>query len=167
MSAIEKLNAMDADEASDGFFKCCGSARWAREMTASRPFANWPSLLAKAREIWLGLAETDWLQAFGQHPKIGDAQSLAKKFPSTRTWSENEQAGVQSARIEVLEALARANQDYERRFGFIFIVCATGKSAPEMLAILQNRLQNSRERELENAALEQAKITELRLEKWL
>lgn len=167
MVDIEKLNAMDARGALEGFLMCCGSNRWAREMEAARPFPDGNALLRKAWDCWFALEEADWLEAFGRHPKIGDVQSLAKKFAATRTWSENEQTGLQSAQQEVLQALARENSDYEQRNGFIFIVCATGKTAAEMLGLLRQRLGNSRVRELENAAAEQAKITELRLEKWL
>jgi 2-oxo-4-hydroxy-4-carboxy-5-ureidoimidazoline decarboxylase len=136
-------------------------------MWARRPFGNRQALCAAAREVWGALTEKDWLEAFSHHPKIGDTEALQKKFAGTRQWAAGEQAGSARAAPETLEALARGNQDYERRFGFIFIICATGKSADEMLALLETRLKNSPYDELSIAAQEQAKITRVRLKKLL
>jgi 2-oxo-4-hydroxy-4-carboxy-5-ureidoimidazoline decarboxylase len=105
------------------------------------------------------------LEAFEQHPKIGDINSLKKQYANTVAWASNEQAGVDAASDEVLQALAKGNDDYERKFGYIFIVCATGKSAGEMLELLQSRLTNDPESEIKIGAEEQNKITKLRLEK--
>ena len=107
----------------------------------------------------------DWKEAFAHHPKIGDFESLKKKFASTRGWAEQEQSGSQNASMAVLQALALANQTYENRFGYIFIVCATGKSAEEMLKILESRLNHDPKIEIKIAAQEQDKITKIRLEK--
>ena len=133
-------------------------------MLARRPFGSQAALLAAAREEWFALSERDWLEAFSHHPKIGDRASLAARFPATHDLSAREQSGVASASARVIDELADANQTYLERFGFIFIVCATGKSAAEMLALLRARLPNDRATELRNAAEEQAKITALRLQ---
>jgi 2-oxo-4-hydroxy-4-carboxy-5-ureidoimidazoline decarboxylase len=134
-------------------------------MAARRPFAGAAGLFAAAREVWQGLAREDWLEAFAAHPRIGDLEALRGKFAATAAWSAGEQAGVAGAAEATLRALAEANRAYEARFGHIFIVCASGKSAEEMLALLERRLNNSAEEELRTAAGEQEKITRLRLEK--
>lgn len=144
---------------------CCGSARWVEGMMARRPFGTTDALLNAARDVWFGLAPEDWLEAFADHPKIGDREALASKFPETRHLASGEQAGVEGAAEDVLEALARGNDEYERKFGYIFIVCATGLSASEMLARLQQRLGNDPAVELRIAAGEQARITAIRLRK--
>ena len=143
---------------------CCGSTRWVERMLVRRPFGGRDALLKAAREEWFALPPTDWLEAFSHHPQIGDRASLAARFPATHHLSEREQAGVGNARADVLTALAEANQTYADRFGFIFIVCASGKSAEEMLRLLRARLPNDRDTELRVAAEEQAKITALRLD---
>jgi len=134
-------------------------------MTSRRPFTGDIQLYAVADEVWAGLERKDWLEAFAAHPRIGDVDSLRKKFATTSAWCESEQSGTASAAEEVLRRLAEGNRDYEAKFGYIFIVCATGKTAEEMLAILRSRLPNDPETELGLAAAEQAKITRLRLEK--
>lgn len=143
--------------------RACGSSRWVDRMMARRPFGNDARLFKAARIEWFGLTEADWLEAFSHHPQIGDRASLAARFPATHELSAQEQAGVARAGDVVLSALAEANATYLDRFGFIFIVCATGKTAEEMLALLRARLPNNRATELRNAAEEQAKITALRL----
>ena len=143
--------------------RACGSTRWVDRMMARRPFGNDAKLLFAARNEWFGLTEADWLEAFSHHPKIGDRAALAERFPGTHDLSAKEQAGVGGADADVLAALAEANDAYEKRFGFIFIVCATGKTAEEMLQLLRDRLSNDRATELRVAAEEQAKITALRL----
>ena len=143
--------------------RACGSSRWVDRMMARRPFGSDARLLRAARIEWFGLTEADWLEAFSHHPQIGDRASLASRFPSTHDLSAQEQAAVGQAPADVLSALAEANAAYRDRFGFIFIVCATGKTAEEMLALLRARLPNNRAAELRNAAEEQANITALRL----
>lgn len=128
-----------------------------------RPFGRDAKLLAAARIEWFGLSEVDWLEAFSHHPRIGDRAGLDARFPATHDLSSKEQASVGGANAEVIAALAEANERYFDRFGFIFIVCATGKSAEEMLVLLRERLQHDRPTELRIAAEEQAKITALRL----
>ena len=143
--------------------RACGSSRWVDRMMARRPFCSDARLLRTARIEWFGLTEADWLEAFSHHPQIGDRASLAARFPATHDLSANEQAGVDQAHDAVLSALVEANAIYLDRFGFIFIVSATGKTAEEMLALLRARLSNNRATELRVAAEEQAKITALRL----
>ena len=132
-------------------------------MMQRRPFGNDARLLSAARIEWFGLSESDWLEAFSHHPRIGDRAALETRFPKTHDLSAKEQAGVASAREDVLAALAEGNNAYFDKFGFVFIVCATGKSAEEMLSLLRERLPHDRANELRIAAEEQAKITALRL----
>ncbi len=142
---------------------CCGSTQWVDRMLTRRPFRTQEDLIAAAREEWFALTKDDWLEAFRQHPKIGDRETLRQRFPATHHLSAREQAGVSGASDEVLDALAEANRAYQARFGFIFIVCATGRSADEMLGMLRERLGNDPTCEIRIAAEEQAKITALRL----
>jgi len=163
MEPWRAINEAPVDEARAILLRACGSTRWVDRMMARRPFANSARLLFAARNEWFGLTEVDWLEAFSHHPRIGDRASLEERFPQTHDLSSKEQSGIGIAGADVLTALARANSDYFDRFGFIFIVCATGKSAEEMLALLLSRLQHDRATELRVAAEEQAKITALRL----
>ena len=133
-------------------------------MLALRPFGATDVLLSAARREWFALTPEDWKEAFAHHPKIGDRAALRARFPVTHHLSEREQAGMGTAPDQIIEALAQANAAYARRFGYIFIICATGKSAKEMLDLLTARLQNDPVMEVRIAAEEQAKITELRLE---
>jgi 2-oxo-4-hydroxy-4-carboxy-5-ureidoimidazoline decarboxylase len=162
---LEQINAWTEAQAREAFSRCCGSIRWSGRMTEARPFASEAALLTTAERIWWNLAETDWLEAFAAHPRIGDLESLRAKFATTAAWASHEQSGTQGASGEVLENLAIGNRHYEERFGFIFIVCATGKSAAEMLALLEERLPNDRPAELRIAAGEQMLITQLRLQR--
>ena len=134
-------------------------------MIAARPFANFHELSAKAEEVWWSLASEDWLEAFHSHPKIGEKKASAPTSDQAKRWSEVEQAAVSTAADETLTELANLNRQYEERFGYLFIVCATGKSSDEMLAMLRARLENPASQELRNAATEQARITQLRLKK--
>jgi len=162
---VAVFNAMAPDDARAALLRCCGSRRWAERMLARRPFASPSELFAAGAEVWAGLGREDALEAFASHPQIGDVEGLRKKFSTTADWAAHEQAGVAGADDDVLRQLADGNRRYEERFGYIFIVCATGKSAAEMLDILNARLRNPPEQELAIAATEQAKITRLRLEK--
>jgi len=162
----ECLNRLNDDLLREKLTNCCVSERWVDRMVAERPFTvNNQFLLRDAAEFWWQMEREDWLDAFAGHPKIGDVESLRAKFVSTRAWASGEQAGVAAASDETLQRLAQLNREYETKFGYIFIVCATGKSAVEMLAILENRLPNDPETELRVAAAEQLKITQLRLQK--
>ena len=163
---METWQAIDAAQPEDArrlLRACCGSERWVERMMRGRPFASRETALSAARDEWLALDETDWKEAFGHHPKIGDREALRRRFPETHHLSAREQAGVDGAHGDVLGELASGNQEYEARFGYIFIVCATGKSADEMLTLLRERLTNNPADEIRLAAGEQAKITALRL----
>lgn len=170
---LEWLNTLSADEATDELLQCCGSRRWAGQMVDERPFLDPEDLRGKATDIWWSLDSHDWLEAFRSHPKIGENKptaSDAKKdqlHSGARKWSEQEQAGVRNAKEETIDYLAQLNLKYEAKFGYIFIICATGKSSEEMLTILRERLENDETKELPIAAGEQAKITDLRLKKLL
>jgi OHCU decarboxylase len=149
---------MAGPEAERELLSCCGSRHWARRMAGARPFASESELLASADRFWNQLSVEDWLEAFAAHPKIGERASGQ---------AEQEQSGTRGASSEVIEELARANRDYEKRFGHIFIVCATGRSGEEMLDLCRRRLHNDPRKELAVAAEEQRKIARLRLEKLL
>jgi 2-oxo-4-hydroxy-4-carboxy-5-ureidoimidazoline decarboxylase len=164
---LHELNILPLSQLKEELFKCCGSTTWVEKMLPFFPADDIVELLNDAEEQWYACAEADWLQAFTHHPKIGDIASLKKKFASTAQWAGNEQGAVHNASDDTLNALAKGNEDYEQKFGFIFIVCATGKSADEMLALLQQRLPNSRADEIKIAMEEQNKITQLRLQKLL
>lgn len=164
---LDKVNSVSPETAKEELERCCGSTAWVEKMMARRPFQSQDELFGAADDIWFKLSPDDWLEAFSHHPRIGDVSTLRAKFASTANWCENEQKGVQQATDDVLHELAALNDDYFEKFGYIFIVCATGKSAPEMLEILKSRLPNDKPEELKVAAGEQAKITKLRLEKLL
>ena len=164
---IESFNSLTDSEAFKEFEMCCGATNWVKRIIASRPIDSKGALLKVAEEIWFSLKSEDWLEAFTHHPKIGDIESLREKFHNTKSISENEQSGVNDAEKSTLKELAKSNQLYEDKFGFIFIVCATGKSADQMLTLIKMRLNNNIETEMQNAAKEQNKITQLRLEKLL
>jgi 2-oxo-4-hydroxy-4-carboxy-5-ureidoimidazoline decarboxylase len=164
---LADLNALDADTAANAFLRCCGSSRWARQMSAARPFADATVMAEAADRIGSGLKAADWLEAFAAHPKIGAGGAGRAGGAGGEDWSEQEQAGVALAADATLKRLADANRDYEARFGYIFIVCATGKTAAEMLALLEHRLRHDAGDELAIAAEEQRKITRIRLTKLL
>ena len=167
---IEQLNALDATEARATFERCCGARQWAAHLAEMRPYADAESVQQESEIAFDELDQDDWLEAFAHHPRIGDVDALRAKFSTlaaTKAWAEGEQAGTRAASEQTLRALSAQNADYEAKFGHVFIVCATGKSADEMLAILEARLPNTPDDELELAAAEQRKITRLRLEKLL
>jgi OHCU decarboxylase len=162
---LEQLNALPPEQATAEFLKCCGCRNWAHALSEARPFIDADALFHKADSVWWSLGEEDWLEAFRAHPKIGEQKAAAVQSEQARNWSVQEQSGVSGAAAETKAALAHGNREYEERFGFIFIVCATGKTPAEMLAILNERLRNDPGTELRAAAEEQRKITRLRLEK--
>jgi len=162
---LSLINELDFNDAREAFLKCCGCERWAEALAAARPYSSDDELLKRADETFAGLNRDEWLEAFAAHPKIGDVESLRQKYGNTKDWAQNEQAGVNGVSTDVIERLASGNTVYEDRFGYIFIVCATGKSADEMLEILNSRINNDPELELGLAAQEQKKITHLRLAK--
>ena len=163
---LNEFNHLPKEEAAAQLATCCGSTKWQAELMKAFPFMDEQALLNKAVSDWYdACTEADWLEAFTHHPKIGDIESLKEKFASTQHLAGNEQAGVNEASLAVIQELALANADYEKKFGFIFIVCATGKSAPEMLRLLKDRLKNTHAEELNIAMGEQAKISFLRLKR--
>ena len=148
---LRLINAWTPGIAFQKSFQCCGSPLWANKMTAARPFASWSEVEETAAQLWKNSSREDILEAFAAHPKIGDHEGA------------DEQAGVRKASDATLEELSRLNRAYESRFGYIYIVCATGKSAEEMLALLHQRLENDPAEEIVIAAEEQRLITQLRL----
>lgn len=164
---LHQLNILPKEQLEEELFKCCGSTAWVNKMLPFFPAEDLIEILEDAEEQWYQCSEEDWLEAFTHHPKIGDVESLKKKFASTATWASGEQSGAAAASQQTMEALAKGNDDYEHKFGYIFIVCATGKSAAEMLQLLQQRLPNNPSEEIKIAADEQNKITKLRIEKLL
>ncbi len=167
MTEIDHLNRASYQEAREKFLVCCGSRAWAQRMTDARPFKKLAGLLKQAEQIWWSLEEGDWLEAFASHPKIGERTTAAHQSPKSSQWASQEQAGTSTATHETMSALTEANYAYEKKFGYIFIVCATGKSAEAMLALCHKRLGNDPSIELRIAAEEQQKITEIRLRKLL
>jgi len=161
---LAAFNALPSEMAEAALLACCASPRWVRRMAQRRPFEDAAELFAAADAIWWELAPENWLEAFAAHPKIGEKPQ--QESGQARAWSEQEQAAAHSD-ATTRAALEQANQAYQERFGYIFIVCASGKTAGEMLAILRGRLQNDADAELRVAAEEQRKITELRLQKLL
>ena len=157
---LSDFNNLDKDKAAKELFSCCGSQKWVSLMMKKFPFESSEILVERATGIWYTECDkSDWLESFTHHPKIGDKKSLTEKFAG------KEQAGVASASEEIIETLASANKEYENKFGFIFIVCATGRSAGEMLRLLNDRLKNDRDSELNIAMNEQHKITLIRFKK--
>jgi OHCU decarboxylase len=164
---LAELNELSPEQAEAKLLECCGSKRWAKTMSEGRPFPDVHEMFVKANEVWLSLRANDWLEAFGSHPKIGETKAATTQSSQEQGWSAQEQSGVASASSNVLRRLSELNRTYEERFGFIFIVCASGKSSEDMLSILNRRICNDRETELSLAAEEQRKITEIRLKKLL
>jgi OHCU decarboxylase len=164
-SQLDYLNTLPHPDAVAEFMKCCGSQRWAQRMVINRPYLSLEDLCVKAGDLWWDLESDDWLEAFRSHPKIGERKASSDVAKQSLEWSSQEQAGISQAQSLTLSELARLNREYETRFGFIYIVCASGKSSEEMLEILRTRMNNTPEDELTIAACEQAKITDLRLRK--
>ncbi|MBK9763969.1 MAG: 2-oxo-4-hydroxy-4-carboxy-5-ureidoimidazoline decarboxylase [Flavobacteriales bacterium] len=164
---IDQLNRLSEDDATTAFEQCCGAAQWVERMVYARPFETLAEVLETSDTIWEECDVDDYEEAFTHHPKIGDVESLSKKYENTKTWAVGEQKGVENADRAVIEKLAEGNKTYEEKFGHIFIVCATGKSAAEMLSMLEGRMKNDPKDEILIAAGEQNKITRLRLKKLL
>jgi 2-oxo-4-hydroxy-4-carboxy-5-ureidoimidazoline decarboxylase len=164
---VEQLNNLTPEQATHTFMQCCTSSTWVSAMVQARPFTDKIAIAKCADLAWQALKETDYLEAFEGHPKIGDVGSLRAKYANTKELAGNEQGLVKQATDDVLQVLSQGNTDYEAKFGFIFIVCATGKSAKEMSDLLQARLPNNKTTELINAAEEQRKIFQLRIDKAL
>jgi 2-oxo-4-hydroxy-4-carboxy-5-ureidoimidazoline decarboxylase len=165
-SVLAAWNRSDEQAALDTMLACCSARRWAQSMVALRPFQAVETLSLTADEVWSTMEEADWMEAFAGHPRIGERKAAPQPTRSA-TWSEQEQSGASGAANLVLVGLAAGNAAYEQLFGFTYIVCATGKSADEMLRILERRLANDRTAELREAAEQQRQITQIRLRKWL
>ena len=142
--------------------ECCGSSEWAARMERGRPYASLDALLQKSDEVWWGLRTSDWLEAFRAHPKLGDAPATTSS--RSADWSRGEQARIVE-NTDARDELRRLNRGYEERFGWIFILCATGKSASDVVSALQRRMKNDEAAELREAAEQQNQITRLRLRK--
>lgn len=164
-SVIKWLNQLDDTDAAKELKACCGAKFWANKMAAARPFADAAAVTHAAELVFNAMPTSAWVEAFESHPRIGDLDSMRMKYAGNSRWSAGEQAGAAEADEPTLRRLAEANKEYEQRFGKTFIVCASGKSAAEMLEILEERLTNPPADEFGIAAREQRKITMLRLEK--
>lgn len=164
---LTRWNRLSVEEAAQEILPCCGSTSWARAVAGRRPLDDATSLIAASDETWWDLGPSDWMEAFSKHPRIGERNAQSAASAQSAAWSAQEQRNVADARESVQLALTEGNRGYERRFGRVFIVCATGKSAVEILEILQRRLRNDDFTELRESAEEQRKITNIRLRKWL
>lgn len=162
---LDKWNRADESTAQKAMLACCGATRWADAMVAARPVPDIAALSETADRVWVPMQEPDWLEAFSCHPRIGDRN--AHRTDQSAAWATQEQAAAATASDPILAQLREKNLLYEQRFGFTYIVCATGKSAQEMLAILTRRLTRDRQTELREAAEQQRQIMQIRLGKWL
>ena len=164
---IDEFNALSDERAAEALTACCGSHCWVDTMLRRRPFATVDQIIVTANDVWRGTTEIDWREAFDHHPRIGESRSARGEGRRATAWSTSEQSGAALADDEVKRQLADVNAEYEARFGHIYIVCAAGRPADELLAIARSRLHNDPATELRVAAEEQRKITELRLRKLL
>ena len=176
---FQDFNALDEESAARELRRCCGSTRWVESMTRARPFPSAEAMADIGDAVWMSLNSADWLEAFAAHPRIGETKPLESAGPASPKlrvvrpgegapgWEAQEQSGTRSATEKVKERLAARNHQYEARFGYIFIVCATGKTVEQMLAIVEDRLQNDSHEELRIAVEEQRQITRLRIGKLL
>ena len=167
MPPLDLLNALPAEDAAEEFRACCASTRWVEAMVAARPFATLDELLAASERIWWTTGPEDWLEAIASHPRIGETATRATVSEVARGWSVKEQEAVAASEAGVRLELAAAIEEYERRFGWIYVVFATGRGASELLADVRSRLDNDRERELVSMAREQVAIMQLRIRKML
>jgi 2-oxo-4-hydroxy-4-carboxy-5-ureidoimidazoline decarboxylase len=163
---LAQWNTLSPAEAAEEIVGCCGSTAWAQGMAARRPIFDETALLTACDQVWRSLPESDWIEAFRSHPRIGESQSASSGARSA-AWSEEEQRRLGATSEDTKLALEEGNRVYEQRFKRIFIVCATGKSAPEILEILRRRLGNNETAELHEAAEQQRLIAHLRLKKWV
>lgn len=165
MSRLEEWNRMAASDALPPVLACCGSGAFADAVVNARPFADVPTLLTTSDSIWWSLTESDWLQAFACHPRIGEPpRNTTGQFSA---WSSEEQAKTRTAPDPVIDTIRQKNREYEARHGFIYIVCASGRSAEELLAVLNRRIGNPIDEEIREAAEQQRQITHIRIRKWL
>jgi 2-oxo-4-hydroxy-4-carboxy-5-ureidoimidazoline decarboxylase len=167
LAPVSLFDRLPEPEAALLLESCCGSRAWVRGMLARRPLATLGALLVAADDVWWSLGREDWLEAFAHHPRIGESAAAASPGARARGWSADEQRGVTASADEIRQAIAIGNEEYERRFGYIYLVSAAGRGAAELLTLLRQRLTNDPATELRVAAAEQAKITALRLKKLL
>jgi len=164
---LARWNGLPLEEAAREILPCCGSRTWAASMASKRPIQDEASLVATSDTIWRSLGESDWLEAFRSHPRIGETRAEKDVAASSAAWSAQEQQKAATADEAVKMTLKWGNREYEQKFGRIFIVCATGKSASEILEILRHRLHNDEATELQLAAEEQRQVMHIRLRKWI
>jgi 2-oxo-4-hydroxy-4-carboxy-5-ureidoimidazoline decarboxylase len=164
---LARWNNLSQEEAERAILPCCGSKAWAARMALKRPIRDETALLTTSDAVWRGLGEADWFDAFRSHPRIGESRKEKDSALQSSVWSAQEQQKAATAEDSEKMALKQGNLEYERKFGRVFIVCATGKSASEILEILTRRLHNDDATELRQAAEEQRQIMHLRLKKWI
>jgi 2-oxo-4-hydroxy-4-carboxy-5-ureidoimidazoline decarboxylase len=164
---LARWNSLDPATAAREALPCCGSQAWATALASRRPIADETSLINASTRIWLALPEDAWQQAFDSHPRIGQSHAQTHATEESLRWSAQEQRTALSENNAARLALEEASRRYEQKFGRIFIVCATGKTSAEMLAILEERMKNDAATELREAAEQQRQITQLRLHRWL
>ena len=164
---LDRLNTMPEAEAVTALLDCCASREWARRVVAARPFRDRQALFDTADRMWLGLARSDWMEAFRAHPRIGESKGPTEASARQRSWSKGEQERSARADDALRAELASLNDEYEAMFGFIFIICAAGLGTKQIINAMLDRMRNDGGTELRVAAGEQAKITRLRLEKLL
>ena len=164
---LDELNALSPERAAEVFRACCGASRWVDAMVGRLPFSSTDAVVSMADDVWLAMGPDDWREAFSHHPRIGERAAAKPQDERAAAWSAGEQSSVASAGASTHDELAEINRAYEARFGYIYIVCASGRSADELLAIARRRLTNAPDDELRIAAEEQRQITRLRLRKLL
>ena len=164
---LDEFNKLSAWDASEVLSRCCGAPNWISQMMMNRPYSTLDDLLLAADETWIKTSFRQVMSALAGHPKIGDKENLKTKFADTATWAGEEQTGIDQADDNMIERLAQGNNKYEQKFGYIFIVSATGKSATEILELLEFRLTNRPDQEYDIVMAEQGKITKIRLQKLL
>jgi 2-oxo-4-hydroxy-4-carboxy-5-ureidoimidazoline decarboxylase len=164
---LDELDALSPDRAAEVLRACCGASRWVDAMVTRRPFASTDTVLSMADDIWLAMGPDDWREAFAHHPRIGERAAAKPQDERAAGWSASEQSSMANADASIHDELAEINRAYEARFGYIYIVCASGRSADELLEIARRRLTNAPDDELRIAAEEQRQITRLRLRKLL
>jgi allantoicase len=164
---IERLNELAPAQANKALLDCCGSRAWVAAIVARRPYGSENDFFVAADAIWSGLSRRDWLEAFRHHPPIGAGKAAAQQSAEAKKWSAKEQSAAQQAPADTLAEMAEANFEYQSKFGYVFLICATGKSADDILASLRKRMPNHSKTEIQIAAEEQRKITRLRLDKML
>jgi 2-oxo-4-hydroxy-4-carboxy-5-ureidoimidazoline decarboxylase len=160
---LQEFNSLSKKEAFENLFRCCGSTHWANEVMENFPFTSVEELKSISDQIWMQCDKKDWLEAFSHHPKIGERPG--QKHESTATWAGDEQSGMKAADEKTKSELALLNAEYEETFGYIYLICATGKTSEELLSILKVRINNEASIELQISATEQNKITHLRIDK--